>query len=61
MRNCLVQDEILHYNTDFSLDSMDEDDLDYPGMPHGYDKFKNAVIRAYGAQGRKMLRYTKSN
>lgn len=46
---------MLNYDTNFNLDFFGEEDLDYLDIPHGYEKFKKAFIRAYGAPGKEMF------
>ncbi len=46
---------MLHYDTNFSLDLFGEEDLDYLDIPHGFEKFKKAFIRAYGTCGKEIF------
>ncbi len=46
---------MMDYDTNPIHDYMEDDDLDYLGIPRGFDKFKAAFIRAYGVAGKEMI------
>ena len=48
--------KMLIYDTNFILDTFADSELDYLSIPHGYEKFKRAFIRAYGDCGKEIFR-----